>query len=99
MKRQIIRNVDTEQKIYGMIPLKRFLLFVLPISGVFFAINFIGLIRSKISLPFLMFSIFVIAINLFMASDLKFGQSGFDMIYDLIFHSKITHIENFRKQK
>lgn len=96
-KRQIIRKVDTKRKVYNLIPLHTFLFIVLPISLPLFLINFIALINNHMSVIFLIFSTVVITITIFLCSELRFGETGFQLIYDLIFHSKIEHIENMRK--
>ena len=96
-KRQIIRKVDTKRKVYNLIPLHTFLFVVLPISLPLFLINFIALINNKLSILFIIFSTVVITITIFLCSELRFGETGFRLIYDLIFHSKIEHIENLRK--
>ena len=96
-KRQIIRKVDTNRKLYNLMRLHTFLFVVLPISLHLFLINFIALINNKLSILFIIFSTVVITITIFLCSELRFGETGFRLIYDLIFHSKIEHIENLRK--
>lgn len=92
-KRQIIRKVDTKRKVYSLIPLHTFILIVLPISLPLALINFIGLIQNKISIFFLIFSTVIITVTVFLCSELRFGETGFELLYDLIFHSKTEHIE------
>lgn len=96
-KRQIIRKVDTKRKVYNLIPLHTFLFVVLPISLPLLLINFIALINNHLSILFIIFSTVVITKTIFLCSELRFGETGFRLIYDLIFHSKIEHIENLRK--
>lgn len=96
-KRQIIRRIDINRKVYNLIPLHTFLFVVLPVSLPLCIINFVALINNKLSILFIIFSTVVITITIFLCSELRFGETGFRLIYDLIFHSKIEHIENLRK--
>ena len=95
--RQIIRRIDINRKVYNLIPLHTFLFVVLPISIPLFIVNFVALINNKLSILFIIFSTVVITITIFLCSDLRFGETGFQLLYDLIFISKIEHIENLRK--
>lgn len=95
--RKIIRNVDTKQKVYGLIPFRSFLFIVLPICTPLFLLNFIALIQNKIDIVLLILSTIIVSIVIFLCSELRFGETGFNLIYDLLFHSKVEHIENFNK--
>lgn len=95
--RQIIRNVDTKQKIYNLIPLKSFLFFVMPVSLPLLLLNLIHIMNNKINIPTIVFSTIIVTVTVFLCSELRFGETGFHLLYDLIFHSKMEHIEGGKK--
>lgn len=94
MSRKLLKNIDTKQKVYGMIPLKNFLIFVLPFSGTLIITNLLSMISDNLKPWFLILSVLLISINLFLFSEIRFGQTGLRLILDIIFGSKIEHYDN-----
>lgn len=93
MGRKIIRNIDTKQKVYQLIPLKDFIFFVIPFSGPIVAFNLFLLISGKFSFIVLAISSVLVIINGFLFSEIQFGQNGLRLIKDILRNSKIEYYE------
>ena len=97
MSRKLLKNIDTKQKVYGLIPLKTFLLCVLPFSGTLVLLNLLALISETFSILFFTISSILVSINVFLFSEIRFGQSGLRVLLDFIFNSKIEYYEKVDK--
>lgn len=95
--RKILRNVDTKNKVFQLIPSKNCYLYVAPIVLPLFFTNFIGLLNYRINFPFLFLSIFISGIVIFLNADIRFGENGADLIRDLLESQIIIHYERFNK--